>query len=105
MQLHTYVLDTKAFPANHTSANITILIKATTAKWGIETKIEAIVTDNAAHMVKAVADTGYTHIRCAAHTLNLCVTDVLRGPEIETMFENCRTTVGHFKRSSLATSK
>ena len=46
-------------------------------EWGIKEKVVAVVTDNGANVVRAVKDaaskvgTGWTHVSCFAHTLNL----------------------------------
>ena len=48
-------------------------------EWGIKEKVVAVVTDNGANVVRAVKDaasqvgTGWTHVSCFAHTLNLIV--------------------------------
>lgn len=41
-------------------------------------KVVAIVTDNASNIVSAARATGWRHIPCFAHTLNLVVQDALQ---------------------------
>ena len=53
--------------------HIAVELKGVTNHWGITHKVVATVTDNAANMVAAVRITGWTHIHCLAHTLNLVV--------------------------------
>ena len=47
-------------------------------EWGISRKVVAMVTDNAANVVAAVRHTGWTHVPCFAHTLNLVVSEEIK---------------------------
>ena len=80
------------------------MISTCMEEWGILNKVAAIVTDNGANMVKAVRDFLFLeHHPCAAHTLNLCVSDALKKVVVlrETI-EKSRKIVGFFKHSVVA---
>ena len=65
-----------------------------------------VVTDNASTITKAVELSDYESLRCAGHTINLCVKDITEKEEkIKDLLAKCRAIVGHFKRSSKATQK
>jgi hypothetical protein len=71
----------------------------------------AVVTDNAASIVKAVRDLpvmmNIRHVRCCAHSLQRCVADTIgtqsetrKGdPEARALLSKCRKVVGHFSHS------
>ena len=77
------------------------------AGWGIKKEqLHLIVRDNAANMVKAMADAGYPNLGCFAHTLQLIVHEgVLSQRSVKDTVAICRQIVGHFKRSPLAVSR
>lgn len=105
--LNDFVLDTQSFgDINHNAENLHLYLTAQTAKWNIEKKTEVIVTDNARNITNAVELSGYESLKCAGHTLNLCVKDILETEEkIQNLLSKCRSIVGHFKRSAKATQK
>ena len=72
-ELKSLVLATIKFSVEHIAEHIASEFKGVTNHWGITHKVVAIVTDNAANMVAAVRITGWTHIHCFAHTLNLVI--------------------------------
>lgn len=57
----------------HTSENIKDDILNMVRKWGLQNKIAACTTDNAANMISAINLCQWRHISCFAHTLNLIV--------------------------------
>ena len=60
----------------------------------------AIVTDNASNMVAAIRITGWTHIHCFAHTLNLVVQEVIKiDPALLLIKKKCKDIVTFFHRS------
>lgn len=68
----------------------------------IPTNIEIhITTDNASNISRAVKDSGYTHIRCFAHTVNLAVQKGLS--HIDPQLVKMRKVVTYIRRSSKAT--
>ena len=68
--------------------------------------VHMIIRDNAANMVKAMVDGGYSHFGCFAHSLQLIVHDsVLSQRAVVDTLAVCRKIVGHFKHSPLASSR
>lgn len=78
-------------------------MKRVTNEWNISEKIYAISTDNAANIVAATKLTGWVHIPCFAHTINLIVKDAL--VNIEELITKVKQNVEYFHRSSQATAK
>ena len=77
-----YVLATKHVFEGHTGSNIADWIRSILQEVCIDpNKVAALVNDNGANMVLAAEllnfEHGWEHIRCAAHTLQLCIKDVL----------------------------
>jgi hypothetical protein len=72
------LLDCSRFEGRHTSENLTTRILDVIADFDISEKVVGIVSDNAANIKKAVADSGYPSIGCFAHSLNLVVMDALK---------------------------
>ena len=73
-------------------------------EWGLKGKIFAVVTDNASSAVRCVAKLirkGYAsiHVQCTAHTLQLCVNDILKFADVADMLKRCKDTVGLFYHS------
>jgi hypothetical protein len=77
-ELQAKLLDCSAFHVRHTSANITTRLLDIIAEFDISLKVTAVVSDNAANVVKAIDDAGIVGLRCYAHTLNLSVTAALK---------------------------
>lgn len=70
------------------------------------TKITAVVTDNAANIVKAIKDLGLKHVPCFAHTLSLAVKAAIHSDiQFSAVIEKCRKIVTYFHSSSNATLK
>lgn len=113
-------LAVKKLKDRHTSNYLKNIILEVLTEYNIDLKqIFTITTDNGANMVKAVKDlnaicddessddeyeTGeenhvdidftmdnITNVRCGAHTLQLCVLDVLKSKEMRNFMENLRT--------------
>ncbi|KAK2578240.1 hypothetical protein KPH14_000768 [Odynerus spinipes] len=84
-----------------------MLIK-TINEWGFDTnRVSAVVTDNAANMVKAVeiAFGKKKHIPCFAHTLNLVAQNILQIPEMQNILLKIKTIVTFFKQSCVASDE
>ena len=97
-------LHTKYFPGGHSALRIEECVKNMLKDWN--TACYAIVTDNAANIVKAVADAGYFGIPCAAHTLQLAINEALNSQRVVIdLISNARGVVGHFAHSPAAYSK
>ena len=64
------------------------------------------MTDNARNAINAMRNVD-THpinveVTCAAHTLQLCVMDVLKREDVDKIFSAARKVVAHFKHSNIA---
>lgn len=106
--LHSAVLCTQKVEERHTGANISSHLKDVMNEWCITDKTFALVTDNAAVMVDVAKRLGVSHMGCAAHRVNLVVTDVLEHPDLEELQllrQKCRKIVGYFKSSTLGLSE
>lgn len=67
--------------------------------------LSAIVTDNAASMIKACVIRQKRHMPCFAHTLNLIMQDTLQLENTKPIIAKCKRIVTFFKSSSIAYSK
>ncbi|KAE9535950.1 hypothetical protein AGLY_007851 [Aphis glycines] len=84
--LRTRVLETMEVLESHTSINIVNNLKSILKFWNIENKVCAIVSDNAANMVKAVNDIDQTYlVRCTAHSIQ----SITAQKELEIEQEKC----------------
>ena len=52
-------------------------------------------------MVSAVNQTGFSHIPCLAHSLQLSILHGFKAEDTEVLFVKCRKLIGHFKYSPL----
>jgi hypothetical protein len=93
------------FDDKHTSVNIGEKLIKVLNEWNIDSKqILAVVTDNAANIVKSVYDTlgVQKHIRCFAHTLNLAVENSIKANAfISSLIEKNKKVVTWFKQQKL----
>ena len=98
--LKSYILLTYQVKMSHTAENISSELKAITGKWGITAKITCKVTDNAGNIVAAAHLTGWRHLPCMAHTLNLIVQESIEKVEdLAVLRQKCRQLVTYFKQS------
>ncbi|CAF0944098.1 unnamed protein product [Brachionus calyciflorus] len=68
------------------------------AKWGLDKKIIAIVTDNAYNVVNAVHFWDNISIRCSVHILQSAIQDAFENQQkLEEILAKCRSKVGHYK--------
>ena len=77
-KLKSVVLATVKFSVDHTAEHIAGELQRVTDEWGLTNKVAAMVTDNALNMAAATRITGWTHIHCFAHTLNLVVQEAIK---------------------------
>src|SRR5206468_1905809 len=92
--LRSIVLECVNVVERHYSKNISELYKQFAAGWDITKKIKALVTDNARNMVSAVNQSGFAHIPCMAHSLQLSILHGFKAAGTETLFGKCRKIVG-----------
>ncbi|XP_060760348.1 zinc finger BED domain-containing protein 4-like [Neoarius graeffei] len=105
-QMQAYVLETSSFSGKHSADNICSELKRITDEWGITTRIQAVVTDNAVNVVAAVHRAGWAHYPCFAHTLNLVVKGSIKTlPELLDIQHRCSAIVAFFHHSTKATVK
>ena len=110
--MQTYVVVVKPLEGSHTAENTAENI----AQWNIdvlcdfsiaESKVYAIVHDNGSNMVAAVRDLeellpNVTSVRCAGHTLQLCLIGPLDDDVIHRTIAAARALVKHFRKSTKA---
>uniref|UniRef100_A0A8C5C1H1 HAT C-terminal dimerisation domain-containing protein n=1 Tax=Gadus morhua TaxID=8049 RepID=A0A8C5C1H1_GADMO len=72
-------------------------------EWGLTSKTPAVVTNNAANMVRAVELLQLTHVGCFAHTLNLASQVGLKIPAVSRLLGRVRRIATFFHRSTTAT--
>lgn len=72
-------------------------------EWGLLSKDPAIVTDNAANMIRAVEIMGLTHVGCFAHIINLASQAGLKLPNVARLLGRVRHIAKFFHRSTSAT--
>lgn len=65
----------------------------------------AIVTDNAAVMLKVAEIVKLRHLPCFAHTLNLVYKDTCNQLEFKELMDKCKQIVRYFKHSTLASDQ
>ncbi|XP_056599072.1 E3 SUMO-protein ligase ZBED1-like [Triplophysa dalaica] len=100
--LALHVLQTQAVHTSHTASNIAALLNEALIEWNIGDKELALVTDNAANMVRAAALMNVLHFGCYAHTLNLASQAGLKLPKMAQLLGKIRRISGFFHRSSIA---
>ena len=89
----------------HCSGNIAELYKLFVKKWDITKKTQFLVTGNARNMVSAVKQTGFAHIPCLAHSLQLSILHGIIAADTEVLLVNCRKIIGHFKHIPVNTTQ
>ena len=105
-QLLSFVLETFNLCVSHTAENIAAELLRIADEWNITEKVVAIVTDNAANMAAAVRITGWKHIPCFAHTLNLIVQAALSADKATAdLKKKCKDIVTFFHQSTKASDK
>lgn len=105
-KLKSALLETFEFNESHTAENIAIHLKTVASNWEIDTKVVCVVTDNASNMVSAISKTGWRHLPCFAHTLNLIVQNAVKAePTIHQIQLKCKDVVSHFHRSVKSSDK
>lgn len=102
-QLKSYLLQCAKFPQRHTSENIKNSLLNTLKDWGLQNKVTACTTDNAANVTAAIRLCNWRHISCFAHSLNLVVQSSLQ--EINVTREKVKSIVEYFKRSTVGSEK
>ena len=83
-ELKSLVLETIHVDASHTTENVSSALLKVANEWNITEKVSCAITDNANNVVAAVKITGWPHLPCFAHAINLIVTNsISEVPELE----------------------
>lgn len=101
-ELQSYVLQTRVMHESHTGAHMAEVLEKATEEWKLTGKEPAVVTDNASNMSVAVEMTGYQHIRCFAHVLNLASQRALKLTAVARLLGRVRRISVFFHRSTPA---
>lgn len=102
-QMQSVLLECFQFSKSHTSENLRNELVRVVNDWGLERKVHTIVSDNAANIVRAINLTGFQHVSCVAHTINLVVQDALK--KISPLHKKMKAIVEYFHRSTVAADK
>ena len=102
--LISVVLECVHVVERHCSTNIAELYQQFAKHWDITRKIQVLVTDNAQNIVSAINQTGFAHIPCLAHSLQLSIFHGYNAADTETLFVKRRINIGHFKHSLVNTT-
>ena len=102
--MESKVLLTREMPERHTGINIAERLKEAVREWHITPeKVVAVVRDNAANMVLAIATIGeWNGLGCFGHTLQLAVNAGLNLSTISRLVASARRLVAHFKHSVIS---
>ncbi|XP_029643462.1 zinc finger BED domain-containing protein 1-like [Octopus sinensis] len=103
--LISVILECVHVAERHYSNNVAELYKQLVKDWDITKKIQALVTDNARNLVSAVNQTGFVHIPCLAHSLQLSILHGFKAADTETSFVKCQKIIRYFKHSSIHTTE
>ena len=102
----SFTLTTEEACERHTAANLTARLHNVISHWDLDGKVLAVVTDNAPNAknsVRALENLLITKgVTCAAHSLQLCVTNALKITGIRSICEQASKLVGHFRHSNIA---
>ena len=91
---------------HHTGDNIAAELLRVANDWGIASKVTCVVTDSASNMKAAIRTTGWKHLPCIAHTLNLIVQECIdQDSALSTLRQKARSIVTFFKQSTKAKDK
>lgn len=104
LERKSYCLEVHPFEGdNHSAHNIAENLRNTFTEWEIESRVCAVVTDNAANMINAVSELGKDVVRCLAHSVQLVLKQGLMNEKpIRDMISKGRAVVGHFNHSTSA---
>ncbi|XP_077186915.1 uncharacterized protein LOC143834203 [Paroedura picta] len=90
----------------HAASHIVTQLRSLVEEWlsPLDLRLGSVTTDNGSNYVKAFRNTGFRHVRCIAHCLNLVVTAALRlAPAcVRTVVDLACKIVSHFHHSGRA---
>jgi zinc finger BED domain-containing protein 1 (E3 SUMO-protein ligase ZBED1) len=101
--LGSCLLECIKYTERYTGGNLAAELRRVVSEWGLDKKVVAIITDNAANMKAAVESAKFRHLRCFAHTLNLVVQKAVQA--INDLKVKVKAIVEYFHRSTMAADK
>lgn len=101
-QMKSILLECAILYGGHTSDNLASELERIVKYWGLDKKIVAAVSDNAANIKCAITGLGWKHFGCFAHTLNLVVQNALE--IVDDTLDKVKRIVAHFKKSTNSNS-
>lgn len=104
-EMVSYLLDCSVINESHTAENLRESVIQIVKKYNIQSKVRAIVTDNAKNMLSAfqMEKTNWYHWPCTAHTINLIVQNGIKA--VTDIQEKTKNIVRHFHMSTTAKNK
>ncbi|XP_058613457.1 zinc finger BED domain-containing protein 4-like [Onychostoma macrolepis] len=105
-KMATVVLGVRRFYQTHTAQHLMEAKTLLMSEWGITSKVQCMVTDNASNMILSAQLLNLRHIPCFAHNLNLIVKKALdQTALINEIRQKARKIVGLFRSSCKAKDK
>ena len=100
-KLESNVLCTTEMAERHTGSNSASRICEVLGAWNIlDSRVSALVTDNASNMTVALSNLEWSHMPCFAHTLQLAVNKGLDANSLNQLSSPARKLVGHAQYST-----
>lgn len=104
--MQSLVLEIFHLRVDHTAENIAAELTRIANKWEITEKVVALVTDNTANVVAAARITGWKHVPCFAHTLNLIVQAAISADSmLVDLKKKCKDIATFFHHGTKASDK
>ena len=104
-ELHSYCLETRELPIEHTAQNIATELSQLLKDWNVGEKLCGSTTDNGRNIINAMEILGVLNFPCMGHTLQLAITKSFDLRAVSKMLARVRKLVKHFHKSSKATYK
>lgn len=97
------LLDCFKYYDRHTADNLKNELVRIIDQWDMTEKVHTIVIDNAYNITAAVRLTGWIHLPCLSHTINLVIQDAIK--LISSIQKKVKNIVEHFHKSTVAAEK
>ena len=104
-ELHSYCLETRELPIEHTPQNIATELSQLLKNWNVGEKLCGSTTGNGMNIINAMKILGVLNFPCMGHTLQLAITKSFDLRAVYKMLAHVRKLVKHFHKSSKATYK
>ena len=102
--IESMLLEFTVFNERHTGDNISLFIENVIIEWNLQNKIIAIISDNAANMIKGKESPNIFNIRCAIHTLHLAILKAIDN-NCNNIIEKSHKIINFIKRSTKTQQK